>query len=176
MRFADFLRATVLLSAASATLLAALTVIGLANSVDRTPALVCAVWWVLASAIGIAMGSRGQASAQIARLLAMARSQHSLPELRPARTIFNRLWPLLVATVGAGVLSVFLPQVGGIAAGFAIIWSLAWRRQEAAVTAIEERDGARFYVDQTSPLKAIQLIRTPGFGGDYIGVSSSVSR
>ena len=41
-RFGDFLKATVLLSAASATLLAALTVIGLSNSVDRTPALVCA--------------------------------------------------------------------------------------------------------------------------------------
>jgi hypothetical protein len=84
--------------------------------------------------------------------------------------IFNRLWPLLVATLAAGVASVFLPQVGGIAAGFAIIWALAWRRQESAVTAIEERDGARFYVDKTSPLSAIRLIRTPGFGGDYLRV------
>jgi hypothetical protein len=164
VRFGDFLKATVLLSGASATLLAALTVIGLSRSLDRSPAVVCAVWWVLATIIGSAMGSRENATAQIARLLAMARTQHSLPELRPARTIFNRLWPLLVATLGAGALSVFLPQVGGIAAGFAIIWSLAWRRQEAAVAAIELRDGARFYVDRTSPLQAIQLIRTPGFG------------
>jgi hypothetical protein len=168
LRFGDFLKATVLLSAASATLLAALTVIGLANAVDRTPAVVCAVWWVLASAIGIALGSRENATAQIARLLAMARSQQSLPDLHPARTIFNRLWPLLLATLGAGALSVFLPQVGGIAAGFAIIWALAWRRQESAVAAIEERDGARFYVDKTSPFRAIRLIRTPGFGGDYL--------
>ena len=164
VRFGDFLKATVLLSAASATLLAALTVIGLSRSVDRSPAVVCAVWWVLAAGIGGALGSRENATAQIARLLAMARVQHSLPELHPARTIFNRLWPLLVATLGAGALSVFLPQVGGIAAGFAIIWSLAWRRQEAAVAAIELRDGARFYVDRTSPLRAIRLIRTPGFG------------
>ena len=71
-------------------------------------------------------------------------------------------------TLGAGVLSVFAPQIGGIAAGFAIIWALAWRRQEAAVSAIEERDGVRFYVDKTSPLKAIRLIRTPGFGGDFL--------
>jgi hypothetical protein len=164
VRFGDFLKATVLLSAASATLLAALTVIGLSRSLDKSPAVVCAVWWVLAAVIGSVLGSREHATAQIARLLAMARSQHSLPELHPARTIFNRLWPLLVATLGAGALSVFLPQVGGIAAGFAIIWSLAWRRQEAAVAAIELRDGARFYVDRTSPLSAIQLIRTPGFG------------
>ena len=73
-----------------------------------------------------------------------------------------------MCTLGAGVLSVFAPQIGGIAAGFAIIWALAWRRQEAAVAAIEERDGARFYVDRTSPLSAIRLIRTPGFGGDFL--------
>lgn len=170
MRFGDFLKATVLLSAASATLLAALTVIGITNQLDQTPAIVCAVWWMLAAGIGTAMGSRTEATAQIARLLATARSQQGLPELHPARTIFNRLWPLLLATLAAGVLSVFLPQVGGIAAGFAIIWALAWRRQEAAVAAIEERDGARFYIDKTSPFGAMKLIRTPGFGGDYLRV------
>ena len=90
------------------------------------------------------------------------------PSCSPARTIFNRLWPLLLFTIGAGALSVFAPQIGGIAAGFAIIWALAWRRQEAAVAAIEERDGVRFYVDKTSPLKAIRLVRTPGFSGDFL--------
>ena len=55
-----------------------------------------------------------------------------------------------------------------MAAGFTIIWALAWRRQERAVLAIEERDGVRFYVDRTSPLSPIQLIRTPGFGGTYL--------
>jgi hypothetical protein len=168
LRFGDFLKATVLLSGASATLLAALTVIGIGRQLDATPAYVCAGWWVIATLIGSRMGARGDATAQIARLLATARSQHSLPELHPARTIFNRLWPLLLLTLVAGALSVIAPQVGGIAAGFAIIWALAWRRQEAAVAAIEERDGARFYVDRTSPLKAIQLVRTPGFGGDYL--------
>ena len=46
--------------------------------------------------------------------------------------------------------------------GFAIIWSLAWRRQDAAVTAIEERDGFRFYLAKTPPFEPIRLIRTPG--------------
>ncbi len=50
-----------------------------------------------------------------------------------------------------------------MATGFAIIWALAWRRQASAVTAIEERDGARFYVERTSPLQPIRLVRTPGF-------------
>ena len=34
--------------------------------------------------------------------------------------------------------------------------------------AIEERDAVRFYVDRTSPFSPIRLIRTPGFGGDYL--------
>ena len=46
-----------------------------------------------------------------------------------------------------------MPQVAAVAAGFAIIWALAWRRQEAAVAAIEDRDGFRFYVDRTPPLR-----------------------
>jgi hypothetical protein len=168
LRFGDFLKATVLLSGASATLLAALTVIGIGRQLDETPAYVSAGWWVIATIIGNMLGARGGATNQIARLLATAKSQHTLPELHPARTILNRLWPLLLLTLVAGALSVFAPQIGGIAAGFAIIWSLAWRRQEAAVAAIEERDGARFYVDRTSPFSTIRLIRTPGFGGDYL--------
>jgi hypothetical protein len=168
LRFGDFLKATVLLSAASATLLAALTVIGLQNTLSDTAVYFCFGWWILATAIGSIMGSRGEATHAIANLLAGARHQHTLPELAPARTLANRLWPLLLVTLVAGALSVFAPQIGGIAAGFAIIWALAWRRQESAVAAIEERDGVRFYVEHTSPFRAIRLIRTPGFGGDFL--------
>ena len=66
-------------------------------------------------------------------------------------------------TIGAGAVGFALPQFPAIATGFAIIWALAWRRQSAAVTAIEERDGARFYIEPTSPLTPIRLVRTPGF-------------
>ena len=68
--------------------------------------------------------------------------------------MLNRLWPLLFSTIGAGALAFLVPQVPAVATGFAIIWSLAWRRQASAVTAIEERDGARFYIEKTSPLQA----------------------
>ena len=115
MKFGDFLKATVLLSAASATLLAALTVIGLQNTLSDTAIYVCFGWWVIATLIGSRMGSHTETTHAIANLLAGAKHQHSLPELAPARTILNRLWPLLIVTVGSGVLSVFLPQVGGIA-------------------------------------------------------------
>jgi hypothetical protein len=168
VRFGDFLKATVLLSAGAATALAALAVIGIARDSNAGLFVMTAAWWLLAGLTGIALGRRAETSAPIARVLAGARAQSTLPELQPARTLLNRLWPLLLSTIGAGGLAVFLPQVASIAAGFAIIWALAWRRQEAAVAAIEERDGVRFYVDHTSPLQPIRLIRTPGFRGTFL--------
>ena len=168
MRFGDFLRATVLLSASAATLLAALAVIGLSREYDRTLVLFSAFWWGGAVLIGIWFGRRAETSPPIRRLLLNARSQTTLPELRPATTLINRLWPLLLATFGAAVLSLFEPQASAVAAGFAIIWALALRRQASAVAAIEERDGVSFYIDKTSPLQPIQLVRTPGFGGSFL--------
>ena len=167
MRFADFLKTTVFLSAGSATLLAAVTAIGASAEGDNLIAVVSGGWWIAAVAIGLWMGRRAEASPPIARLLAGARSQTSLPELRPAQTLINRLWGLLVITMAAGVLGLFQPQVAGVATGFAIIWALAWRRQHMAVIAIEQRDAARFYVDRTSPFDPIRLVRTPGFGGEF---------
>jgi hypothetical protein len=163
VRFVDFLKATVLLSGGSATLLAAVTVARVSSEVDPASLMEVAVgWWIVAALFGAWIGRRSAATPPIARLLADARMQMSLPELRPGLTLLNRLWPLLFSTLGAGILGLFIPQVAAVAAGFAIIWALAWRRQEAAVTAIEERDGFRFYVDKTPPLSPIRLIRTPG--------------
>jgi hypothetical protein len=163
MRFPDFLRVTVLLSAAAATLLAALTAAGAASAGQGLAVLVGAGWWVLAAAIGVWIGRRAGATTPIASLLASARTQSSLPEIGPARVIANRLWPLALATLGAAALSFVLPQVPAMGAGFAIIWALAWRRQASAVRAIEQRDGAQFFIERTSPLKPIRLVRTPGF-------------
>jgi hypothetical protein len=163
VRFPEFLRVTVLISAAAASVLAVVTVAGAAGNSDNTVVIVAACWWVVGAVIGVWLGRGGAASESIARLLAAARTQPTLPELNPGRIVLNRLWPLLVSMIGAGAIAFVVPQVPGIAAGFAIIWALAWRHQSSAVTAIEERDGARFYIEPTSPLKPIKLVRTPGF-------------
>lgn len=176
MRFADFLRTTVLTSAAAATALAAVTVAGAAASGNGLVLAVAAGWWVIATGVGFWMGRRGEASAAIADLLADARMQPSLPEVNPGRTVLNRLWPLLLSTIGAGALAFVLPQVPAIATGFAIIWALAWRRQASAVRAVEGRDGARFYVVRTSPVKPIRLIRTPGFRSELFDLNGSSGR
>jgi hypothetical protein len=102
--------------------------------------------------------------------------QSSLPELNPTRTVLNRLWPLLLSTVGAGALAFVVPQVPAVATGFAIIWALAWRRQASAVAAIEERDGARFYVLRTSPLRPIRLVRTPGLRSNLFDLNGGSRR
>ncbi|HTW11629.1 MAG TPA: hypothetical protein VME01_02710 [Solirubrobacteraceae bacterium] len=163
MRFPEFLRTAVLISAASASVLAVLTIAGANGNGDSLLVPIAAIWWVIAAICGGWLGRGHSTTRQIATLLASARTQMSLPELNPARTVLNRLWPIVLVTVGAGALAFKFPQVPAIAAGFAVIWALAWRRQSAAVTAIEERDGARFYVEHTSPLRPIRLVRTPGF-------------
>jgi hypothetical protein len=163
VRFAEFLRTTVLISAAAASALAAVTLASSAGNGDSLVVPVAAGWWVLAGLVGVWFGRRAETSQPIASLLASARTQTMLPEVDPARTIVNRLWPLLISTIGAGAVAFAVPQVPAIATGFAIIWALGWRRQSSAVTAIEERDGARFYIERTPFWEPIKLVRTPGF-------------
>jgi hypothetical protein len=162
VRFVDLLKTTVMLSAGAATMLAIVTVIGATNDHDDTLVLVATGWWVAASLIGVLLGRRPQVTAPIGRLLADAKLATMLPEHRPAAVVVNRLWPLLVSTVAAGAVGFIFPQVPAVACGFAIIWSLAWRRQDSAVLAVEERDGVAFFVERTSPVRPMQLVRTPG--------------
>jgi hypothetical protein len=163
MAFADFIRVTVLLCAAAATTLAAVSVLSAAVAHDPGALTVVFVWWALAAISGSVFGGRAQTLRPIARLLAGAKTSNTVPEQRPGMIMLERLWPLLIMTLIAGILGAFALQAPGIAAGFAIISALAWRNQYAAVLAVEGRDGVRFYVDRASPRKAMSLTRTPGF-------------
>jgi len=165
VRFVDFLKTTVLLSAGAATALGAVSVLATATG-GGSGSLRVGVdvgWWLIASVFGLRLGRRSQTTPPIARLLSSARTSTTLPELHPGAVLLNRLWPLALLTLLAGALAFLAPQIPGIAAGFAIILALAWRHQDAAVSAIEERDGAAFYVQRTSPLRPMSLVRTPGF-------------
>jgi hypothetical protein len=163
VRFVDFLRATVLLSAAAATALGIVTVLAGAASSDKLLVPIAVGWWLVAGVIGLRLGRRAQTTPPIARLLSGAKATTALPEHRPSSILLNRLWPLLLFTVIASGLAFLAPQIPGIAAGFAIIWALGWRHQDGAVAAIEERDGAVFYVRRTSPIRPMELDRAPGF-------------
>jgi len=111
VRFRDFLRVSVLIYGAAATVLAAVSVVGATRSDSTTLVYVAAVWWCLAVLIGLWLGRRLQATDGIARLLAEARSTNSLPELEPGAVMFNRLWAVAVATVLAGAIGFFFPVV-----------------------------------------------------------------
>ncbi|MCP9488787.1 MAG: hypothetical protein MSC31_02790 [Solirubrobacteraceae bacterium MAG38_C4-C5] len=167
MRFVDLLKTTVLLSMAAAMALAGLTV---AASTDERQALpVLMGWWLGAGLVGGVIGRRRVTTPPIARLLAGARAATTLPQLRPLPVFLGRLCPIFVGTAVAGGLAFLGPQVPGIAVGFTIIWSLSWRHQDAAVAAIEDRDGVAFFVESASPLKPMTLVRTPSFRAEVPG-------
>jgi hypothetical protein len=162
MRFRDFLRVAVLLFGAAATALAAVSIVGAARDDDRALLFLALGWWVVAAAIGLWLGRRLAPTPGIANLLAAARKGSSLPELEPGALLFNRLWPLALLSVASGGIGFFFPQVPAVATGYALLVALTWRRQSAAVAAIEGRDGVEFWFDRSSPFGPPKLLRLPG--------------
>jgi hypothetical protein len=161
VRFVDFLRVSVLLFAGAATALGVVSIVGAARDADTTLILIALGWWLLAAVAGLWLGRRNAATPGIGRLLAGARATTTMPDVEPASVLFNRLWPLAVLAVVSGAVGFFIPQVPAIATGYALLVALTWRKQSAAVAAIEDRDGVRFYFDRSSPFGAPQLLRTP---------------
>jgi hypothetical protein len=160
--YTDLLRVMVLLTGAEATALAAITAIAVNRDADTTALVVAAAWWLVALAIGFYLGRPSRAAESLRDALARARTATSLPPDTPARISLTRLWPIALTAIAAGALGVFFPGVAAIGAGYALLVSLAWHSREAAVLAVEQRDGVRFYVVPNSALRPIQLVRTPG--------------
>lgn len=168
MPYTDLLRITVLLTGAEATALAAITAIATNRDSNTTTLIVAAVWWLAAVAIGLFLGRPNRAVEAMRDGLARARTATSLPLESPARIAFARLWPIGLTAVAAGALGVFFPGVAAVGAGYALLVSLAWHSREAAVLAIEQRDGVKFYVVPNSALRPIQLVRAPGLRSDRL--------
>jgi hypothetical protein len=164
--YTDLLRVTVLLTGAEATALAAITAIAANRDDDTTTILVAAAWWLIALVIGFYLGRPSRTAEALRDALARARTATSLPPDTPARIAFARLWPVALSALVAGALGVFFPGVAAIGAGYALLVSLAWHSREAAVLAIEQRDGVKFYVVPNSALRPIQLVRSPGLRSD----------
>jgi len=158
----DFLRATVLLCGAAATALAVASIAGARADDDMTLLYVALAWWTAAGGIGLWLGRRSSASAGIARLLSSARVSAVLPEPRPAAILLNRLWGLAMVTLIAGAFAFLIPQIPTVGAGYALAVALVLRKQPGAVAAIEGRDGARFYIERTSPFRPTRIVRAPG--------------
>jgi hypothetical protein len=159
--YTDFLRTTVLLCSGAATALAVVAIAGARADDDTTTLYYALVWWTVSTMIPLWMGRRGEPLEGVRRLMSRARASQTLPELQPGAVVFNRLWTLILLVLAAGGVAFLIPQVAATAAGFCLLMALLWRRQPAAVEAIEQRDGVRFYVENNSPFRPTQLVRTP---------------
>ncbi|HEY2716824.1 MAG TPA: hypothetical protein VGI73_11460 [Solirubrobacterales bacterium] len=162
MPFTDLLRTSVFITGAEATALGAITAIVVGRDNDSTTLFVAVAWWLVAVALGFWLGRPARAAEDMRDVLARAKTATSLPSQSPARIAAGRLWPMALFAVAAGALGVLFPGVAAIGAGYALLVSLAWHTREAAVLAIEQRDGVKFYVVPTSALRPVELVRTPG--------------
>jgi hypothetical protein len=166
MPYVDLLRVTVLLTGAVATALAGAAVIAAHSDANETALIVAGGWWLIAAFGGLYLGRPSAAADGVRDALAGARTTTSLPNVPPARIALGRLWPIGAFALVCGAIAWLWPQVPAIGAGYALAVALTGRSREAAVTAIEERDGVRFYVEPTSVLEPVRLVRTPGLGRD----------
>jgi hypothetical protein len=167
MAFCDLLRMTVLLAAGAASALAAITVVSATSADDTLTLYVAGGWWLVALVGGIILGRPARAAEAMRPALADARTATALPSLgNPTGAALARLWPLGAFAVIAGGLGIVFSGVAAIGTGFAIGAALTLRAREAAVAAIEDRDGVRFYVESGSALEPVKLVRTPGLRRD----------
>ena len=123
---------------------------------------VAAVWWALAIVAGLWLGRGDRPAAGVRPVLTEAQMATSLPEESPTRIALQRLWPIAATALIAAGLGIRFPGVAAIGTGFALLIAVAWRGRESAVEAIEQRDGARFYVLPGSAFKPLKLMRSPG--------------
>lgn len=167
MLYSELLRLTVFLFAGVATALGTVSVL-LANQEQPTLLAVAVLggWWLVATAIGLFWGTQERSAEALAPALRSARTQTSLPSESEGRIAFMRLWPIGAFGLICVAAGAFLPQVTAIGAGYAILIALGWRRREAAVQAIEDRDGVRFHVEPSPAHRPLKLVRTPGLYRD----------
>ena len=164
VRFVDFLKATVILSAGAATRSPSSPCSRPARTPSTLLVFVVAGWWVVAARSAYARApERDQPSDRAAaRGGALHDDAAGAAPGGSSSTGCGRSRSRRCSG-SAGAVRAADP---GIAAGFAMVWALAWRRQNGAVAAIEDRDGVAFYIEPTSPLSPIKLVRTPGFRRD----------
>ena len=132
VRFVDLLKSTVLLSAGAATTWRSCCVAGASRDSNDRLVIIMAGWWVVAGVVGALVGRRAQVTPPIAR--ALARRQGGDDDARPPARRGRPQPPVAPDPVHdprAAALAFLAPQVPGIAAGFTIIWALAWRHQDA---------------------------------------------
>lgn len=171
MPYTELLRFAVIVTAAEATVLGAISAISVGGEPSATTVIVALAWWAIAIILGFWLGRPERVREDMREPLAKAKTATSLPSESAARIAISRLWPIGLTAIVAGGLGLFFPGVSIIGTGYALIVSLSWHTREAAVQAIEERDGVRFFVIPTNAFRPVELVRTPGLRSDRLGAS-----
>jgi hypothetical protein len=159
MRYSEYLRTSVLLLGTSSFALLVVAVGQIAREPSVLLLILGSVWIVIACLIGIWLGRGNQVMASIGTLLSRSRPEPIFPKIEPAAVLFTRLWPVLAIVLISAAAAVWLPQLAIAAAGYGLLWSIAWRKQALAVEAIEERDAVHFWIVRTAAFKHPKLVR-----------------
>jgi hypothetical protein len=160
VRYCDYLHTSVLMIASSAFALI-LIAAGSMGAAGRTMIILSIGWIVVAVIVGLWIGRGSSIQEPVRLLLSKSRPEPIFPTIEPAAVLFARLWPVLAITLVAAVAAYWYPQLAVAAAGYGLLWALAWRKQSDAVLAIEERDAVHFWIVRSSPIKPPKLVRVP---------------
>ena len=161
MRYCDYLHSSVLLVGSSALALILISAGSLASDGGSTLVILSSVWIVIAIVAGLWIGGGPGPQESVRALLSKSRPEPIFPKIEPPAVLLSRLWPVLAITILAAITSYWFPQLAVAAAGYGLLWALAWRRQSDAVLAIEERDAVHFWIVRSSPFAPPKLVRVP---------------
>jgi hypothetical protein len=159
MRYCDYLHTSVLMIGSSALALILISAGSLAADGGETMLILSGIWLAIAVLVGLWIGRGASVQEPVRALLSTSRPEPIFPLLEPAAVLLSRLWPVLAITLVAAISSYWFPQLAVAAAGYGLLWALAWRKQSDAVLAIEERDAVHFWIVKNSPLKPPKLVR-----------------
>ena len=135
---------------------------------SSTIVIVALAWWAISIILGFWLGRPERAREDMRDVLAKAKMATSLPSESPNRIAAatpladrrdrdHRRRPRPLLPRRRDHRRRLRPDV-----------SLACHTREAAVQAIEERDGVRFFVVPSPAFKPIELVRTPGLRSDRL--------
>lgn len=161
MRYSDFLRASVLLLGSAAIALIIVAASALARDGSTRTAILGGIWILLAMLVGWWLGRKDQVMESLGTLLSRSRPEPVFPKIEPAAVLLGRLWPVLVIVIVSALLTVWFTQLAVAAAGYGLLWAIAWRKQAMAVEAIEDRDAVHFWIVRSSPWHPPKLVRVP---------------
>jgi hypothetical protein len=161
MRYCDYLHTSVLLIGSSAFALLLISASAVLQDGGESLIVLSIVWLAICVLIGLWTGRGGAIQESVRALLSRSRPEPIFPAVEPPAVLLSRLWPVLAIVILSAISTYWFPQLAVAAAGYGIIWALAWRKQSDAVLAIEERDAVHFWIVRSSPFKPPKLVRVP---------------